>query len=131
MNSFKQLVQQNKESSEHFSSLHEFYGILFQELQDLFDIIRQEPEKRDNQIILDKLVNIATHCECLAEEMELVEISQENDIMDSRSNLLTRLADAVTHGVLYDNLQKTKSKNDSDYINIIIPKVIYSELKSI
>jgi hypothetical protein len=61
----------------------------------------------------------------------LVEISQENDIMDSRSNLLTRLADAVTHGVLYDNLQKTKSKNDSDYINIIIPKVIYSELKSI
>lgn len=101
---FKALVDQKKEYARElygsFRSLHEIYGVLCEEVAELFDEIRKKPDDRNPETMLSELVDIAAVVEIAAEDMQLVEETTEH--AESKHAVLkeaiTRFVNSMEHG---------------------------------
>lgn len=79
---FKKLVNEEKERARNtyggFRSMHEIFGVLYEEVMEYFDEVRKKPEERNNEEVLSELVQIAAVAEIAAEDMELVDMTTED-----------------------------------------------------
>lgn len=82
MQNFRILIEQEKNSARlsngNFNSMHEIYGVLAEELFELFQQMILKPEQRDPENVLQELVQISAVAEMAAEDLYLVEKSDLN-----------------------------------------------------
>lgn len=96
---FKTLVNAEKnkarESNGSFSSLHEIYGVLAEETQEFFDEVRKKPDDRDPDNLLAELVQIAAVAEMAAEDLDLVEQTEEDAVSSMYLNLKDKVRELM------------------------------------
>lgn len=78
---FRSLVEKEKENARNayggFRSMHEIFGVLYEEVMEFFDEVRKKPDTRNPEDTLSELVQIAAVAEIAAEDMDLVDITEE------------------------------------------------------
>ena len=112
---FRSLVETEKERARSsygsFSSMHEIYGVLCEEVAEFFDEVRKKPDARNPQDTLDELVQIASVAEIAAEDLELVDITQEqlaSSKYESLKSAIKEFVASMNRGSVV-NLQKRDS----------------------
>lgn len=111
---FKKLVNEEKERARNtyggFRSMHEIFGVLYEEVQEFFDEVRKKPDDRNPQDVLSELVQIASVAEIAAEDLELVDATNEDAATAELFLLKTavlKFLSSIDHGKI-TNLQSSQ-----------------------
>ena len=116
---FKDLVIQEKQRARElhgsFSSLHEIYGVLAEEIQEFFDEVRTKPDERDADNLLSELVQIAATAEMAAEDLQIVDVMNENEVSSKYTDLKSAVIDLI-NSITSGNILTTKHKTGKVYI---------------
>lgn len=119
MENYRNLVDLHKKQvreqfPELFSSLHEAYAVLKEEVDEFWDIVKQKNQVRDSQHLLDELVQITSCSELIAECFLYDECSELNKSLEKE-----RYKEALLDIILKANIGKVKTQNGEKFnINI-------------
>lgn len=112
---FRTLVDKEKENARNayggFRSMHEIFGVLYEEVMEFFDEVRKKPDERKEEEVLSELVQIASVAEIAAEDLELVDITEEQLASSKYEQLkiaVKNFVDSMNRGSVV-NLQKRDS----------------------
>lgn len=98
----EEAVRQTYIKQRPFNSLHEAYGVLMEEVAELFDQIRLHPEQRNLDNLLEELLDIAATVQRAAEDFKLVDRqpfdgpTRQDKIEEVLRNLLTNMLERYT-----------------------------------
>jgi len=143
---FRELVTAEKKRARKeygdFNSIHEIYGVLAEELDEVFDQVKLKPDTREPEALLKELVQLASTAENAAEDLHLViptDGSPENLLYKNQyDELMTAVHDLLDNCVIneYDNrigsLQKRKADaNPAGFKTLLVNNELFQDLADI